>query len=237
MKKKENNLFFEIYGRLYFFFGPQLWWPAKSRFEVIVGAILTQNTSWSNVELAIEALRKVKLLDPVKIQNVDIGKLTEAIRPSGYFNQKAKRLKNFTDFLFKRFGGSLKYMFKTETSYLRRLLLEIHGIGEETADCILLYAGFKPVFVIDAYTRRIFTRLGLITFDEAYASIQKKFTANLQSDEKLFNEYHALIVALGKSICIKKNPICEKCPLQESGKSKAKERQCRKSKNAIIVQK
>ena len=213
MKIKKNNIFFQIYGKLYSFFGPQLWWPAKSGFEVIAGAILTQNTSWSNVETAIAALREVQLLGWEKILQADSEKLAQAIKASGYFNQKAKRLKSFTAFLFEEFSGSLEKMFQTETSLLRAMLLSINGIGEETADCILLYAGAKPVFVVDAYTRRIFARLGIIAIDDTYASIQRKFTANLGCDEKLFNEYHALIVALGKSICLKKNPLCAECPL------------------------
>ncbi len=227
MKKEEKNTFWEIYGKLYAFYGPQHWWPAKSRFEVIVGAILTQSTSWSNVEKAIANLRKGRMLTPEKILKADIGKLAKSIRSSGYFNQKAKRLKNFTAFLLKHYNGSLDRMFKTGTSQLRKMLLEVSGIGEETADSILLYAGNKPVFVVDAYTRRIFTRHGMIAEKDTYAQIQKKFTANLNCDEKLFNEYHALIVALGKNICLKKDPLCRNCPLAEVKKPRVKESRCR----------
>lgn len=227
MKKEQKNIFLEIYGKLYAFYGPQHWWPAKSRFEVIVGTILTQNTSWSNVERAISGLRKGRMLGPEKIVKADIRKLAKAIRSSGYFNLKAKRLKNFTAFLFKHYNGSLDRMFKTRTSQLRGMLLEVSGIGEETADSILLYAGNKPVFVVDAYTRRIFTRHGIISECDTYAQIQKKFTANLKSNKELFNEYHALIVSLGKKICLKKIPLCKNCPLIEVKKSRIKESRCR----------
>ncbi|MCG2712495.1 MAG: endonuclease III domain-containing protein [Candidatus Omnitrophica bacterium] len=215
MKKKEQNIFLQIYEKLYTFYGPQHWWPAKSRFEMIVGAILTQNTSWANVKIAITDLRKGRMLTPGKILKADIKKLAMAIRPSGYFNLKAKRLKNFTAFLFKHYKGSLDRMFNTRTSILRKMLLDVNGIGEETADSILLYAGYKPAFVVDAYTRRIFIRHGIISASDTYAQIQKKITTNLNSDEELFNEYHALIVALGKNICLKKVPLCKICPLAQ----------------------
>ena len=227
MKIEKKNVFLEIYDKLYAFYGPQQWWPAKSRFEVIVGAILTQNTSWSNVEKAVAVLRKSRTLEPEKILKTDISKLAKSIRSSGYFNRKAKRLKNFTGFLFKHYNVSLEVMFKGETANLRKLLLEVSGIGEETADSILLYAGRKPVFVVDAYTRRVFSRHGIISSGDTYTQIQRRFLENLKSDEKLFNEYHALIVALGKNICLKKNPLCKNCPLEQVKKPRIKELQCR----------
>ena len=227
MKIEKKNVFLEIYDKLYAFYGPQQWWPAQSGFEIIVGAILTQNTSWSNVEKAIAVLRESRLLTPEKILKTDISKLAKSIRSSGYFNRKAKRLKNFIEFLFKHYNGSLEVMFKGETADLRKLLLEVNGIGEETADSILLYAGRKPVFVVDAYTRRIFTRHGIISSDDTYAQIQKKFIENLNGHEELFNEYHALIVALGKNICLKKNSLCKNCPLEQVKKPRIKELQCR----------
>lgn len=226
MEMRRKNVFLEIYGELYSFFGPQFWWPAKSRFEVIVGAILTQNTSWSNVETAITALRKAKLLKPEKILKADIGKLAKTIRSSGYFNQKAKRLKNFALFLFENFDGSLDVMSSQNTVDLRMRLLEINGIGEETADSILLYACNKPVFVVDTYTKRIFSCHGIIAADETYSQIQKKIMVNLKSDTKLFNEYHALIVALGKNICLKNNPLCGNCPLFALKKKNIKRLRC-----------
>lgn len=209
MKKEEKNTFVEIYDKLYAFYGTQHWWPAKSRFEMIVGAILTQNTSWSNVEIAIADLRKGRMLTPGKILKADIRKLARVIRSSGYFNLKAKRLKNFTAFLFKYYKGSLTRMFNARTYSLRKMLLNVDGIGEETADSILLYAGYKPVFVVDAYTRRIFSRHGIISAGDTYAQVQKKITANLNNDYELFNEYHALIVTLGKNFCLKKFRFAE----------------------------
>ena len=200
------------FDKLYRHFGPQKWWPAKTPFEVIVGAILTQNTSWSNVEKAIANLRKNNLLTPKALNAVPVPRLARLIRSSGYYNQKAKKLKNFTDFLFTDYGGRLDKMFKEDHLILRAKLLGVNGIGFETADSILLYAANMPMFVVDAYTRRILSRHGLVRPDATYGEIQDHFMDNLQNDPALFNEYHALIVRLGKEFC-KTDPDCRDCPL------------------------
>jgi len=202
-----------IYKKMYERFGSRHWWPADTPFEVIIGAILTQNTAWSNVEKAIVNLKNQGLTTPKKLYQININFLAQAIRPAGYYNIKAKRLKAFLKFLFQRYNGSLKKMFAVSASNLRKELLQVNGIGPETADSILLYAANKPVFVIDAYTKRIFSRHNFIKPDAAYDQAQRFFTSNLPKDTKLFNEYHALIVELGKNIC-KTKPRCEICPIK-----------------------
>ncbi len=204
----------EIYCRLYAAFGPQRWWPADTPFEVIVGAILTQNTSWKNVEKAIANLKKERLLSPLALKRVSANKLAKLIRSSGYYNQKAKKLKNFIAFLYGNYLGRLSKMFKQEPAQLRQELLGINGIGPETADSILLYAADKPVFVVDAYTKRILSRHNLIDEKSDYHQVQRLFMNNLKPDLKLFNEFHALLVKLGKDIC-KTKSNCGICPLQD----------------------
>lgn len=204
-----------IYRRLYRKFGPQDWWPADAPFEVIVGAILTQNTSWSNVEKAINNLKKNGRLTPKTLSSANTATIARLIRPSGYYNIKAKRLKNFLNVLNKRFKGSLKNMLSAKQKELRRVLLEISGIGPETADSILLYAANKPSFVIDAYTRRILSRHGFISKELSYDGLQALFMENLPHNTGLFNEYHALIVKTGKELCRKTRPKCDMCPLNE----------------------
>ncbi len=214
-KKNGNNLLIRFYDSLFERFGPQQWWPARTRFEVIVGAILTQNTNWGNVERAIRALKKSKALTPAKMFALPTVKLAELIRPSGYFNIKAKRLKNFLTYLYSVHGGSLNRLFAAkEGSELRMELLSINGIGPETADSILLYAGQKPEFVIDAYTRRILQRHGIVKEKSAYEELKRLFTAGLPRDVRLFNEYHALIVKTGSEYCLARRPKCESCPLE-----------------------
>lgn len=204
-----------IYKKLYKFYGPQSWWPGRSRFEIIVGAILTQNTAWPNVEKAIKNLRaKRSLSSPQQLHGLSRNKLARLIRPAGYYNVKALRLQNFTTFLMREYGGNLARMAKVPTESLRRELLGINGIGQETCDSILLYAFNRPVFVVDAYTKRIFSRHGLFTENPPYGSVQDIFMKDLPSDIKIFNEYHALIVRLGKDHCRKK-PKCGRCPLNE----------------------
>jgi len=193
--------------------GPMNWWPARTPFEVIVGAILTQNTAWVNVEKALANLRSDNLLTPSRMERVPQPRLARLIRPSGYFRQKARKLKAFLRFLRERHGGSLARMFKTPTAELREQLLAVHGIGPETADSILLYAGGHPVFVVDAYTHRILHRHHLAAGRPDYAAVQSFFQANLPRDSALYNEFHALIVNVGKNWCRKSRPLCDQCPL------------------------
>lgn len=203
-----------FYSALYAHFGGQGWWPAKTRFEVIVGAILTQNTNWRNVEKAIGNLKRAGLMGPGAMHGADTQELAALIRPAGYFNVKAKRLKNFLDTLFGSYGGSLRALLKKDRAKLRDELLSINGIGPETADSILLYAAEKPAFVVDAYTRRIMARHGLVKTDSTYSELQELFTRNLAPDVQVFNEYHALIVRTGKEFCKTREPLCLRCPLE-----------------------
>jgi endonuclease-3 related protein len=193
--------------------GPMNWWPAQSRFEVIVGAILTQNTSWINVERAIASLRRKRMVSPKAIEEVSVRRLGTLIRSSGYFRQKAKKLKAFVHFLRTRYDGSLDRMFRTPTSELREQLLAVHGIGRETADSILLYAGQHPVFVVDAYTHRILERHALTNGKPDYEAVRTLFEASLPKEVPLYNEFHALIVNVGKNWCRPRDPRCGECPL------------------------
>ena len=202
----------KVYDRLYRTYGPQHWWPGDSPFEVIVGAILTQNTNWTNVEKAIDNLKDEGILHPKGLRDIVIDELADIIRPSGFFNIKAKRLKAFIDFLFHHFEGELDNMFTLNMKKIRNTLLEVKGIGPETADSILLYAGQYPTFVIDAYTKRIFSRLSIVHEEQTYHQLQEYFMTHLKEDVSLFNEYHALIVRHAKEHCRSK-PICGSCPL------------------------
>ncbi len=205
----------EIYRRLYAHFGPQHWWPGKSAFEVILGAILTQNTAWTNVERALANLKRAGLLHVVRLHKARERRIAGLIRPSGYYHLKAKKLAAFTRFLFDKHHGRLSHLFRQETGALRDELLAVYGIGPETADSIILYAAKQPIFVIDAYTRRIAARLGLADADASYEELQRLFMEHLPRAEPLFNEYHALLVALGKKYCVKRAPRCSPCPLRE----------------------
>ena len=211
MKKQEILL--KIYNSLYNYFGPLKWWPGDTPFEIMVGAILTQNTSWSNVEKAINNLKKENLLEPWKLYLINQEKLAQLIKPSGYYNIKTRRLKNFVNIFVNDFEGSAEKMFLGDGKELRKKLLNVNGIGPETADSILLYAGKRPFFVVDAYTKRVFSRHKLILENASYHQIQEFFSQNLDQDVKLFNEFHAQIVMLGKTICTSKNPDCAKCPI------------------------
>jgi endonuclease-3 related protein len=193
-------------------FGPLFWWPADTPFEVCVGAILTQNTAWTNVEKAIAALKAADLLNFEGLSGVEPARLAELIRPAGYFNVKSQRLKDFVAWLEERHNGSLEAMFNGEWQELREELLKVRGIGPETCDSILLYAGHKPTFVVDAYTRRLFHRLGLLAADASYDETRRFFMNNLPNDAALFNEYHALIVEECKTYC-RVRPLCAECPL------------------------
>ncbi|MDI6889427.1 MAG: hypothetical protein QMC83_00580 [Thermodesulfovibrionales bacterium] len=207
------NKLLEIYRRLYCAFGPQYWWPGEAPFEVAIGAVLTQNTNWGNVEKAIENLKREKALSAKRIHEMRTGRLASLIKPAGYFNIKAKRLKAFIDFLINEYNGSMERMKNEEMQTLRVKLLKIHGIGPETADSILLYALKKPVFVIDAYTKRVLSRHKIMGHEENYEKFQVLFHTALKKDIRLFNEYHALFVRLGKTHC-KTKPICGGCPLE-----------------------
>jgi endonuclease-3 related protein len=193
--------------------GPMRWWPAQTPFEVIIGAILTQNTSWTNVERAIANLRGARMLTPSAIAAARTSRLASLVRPSGYFRQKAIKLKAFVRFLRSEYQGSLKRMFATPTGELREMLLSVHGIGPETADSILLYSGNHPVFVVDAYTHRIFERHGVTQGRPDYEAVRALFETALPHDPRLYNEFHALIVNTGKNWCRKRDPRCAECPL------------------------
>jgi endonuclease-3 related protein len=193
--------------------GPMNWWPARTRFEVIVGAILTQNTAWANVERAIGNLRRARLLTPDAIERASHARLARLVRPSGYFRQKARKLKAFVRFLRECHRGSLARMFRRPTAELREQLLAVHGIGPETADSILLYAGGHAVFVVDAYTHRILGRHSLTDGKPDYGAVRSLFETNLPRDAALYNEFHALLVNTGKNWCRKSRPRCGECPL------------------------
>jgi endonuclease-3 related protein len=209
-----GHLLPEIYRRLSDNYGQMYWWPAEEPFEVMVGAILTQSAAWRNVEKAIANLKSAGVLSPAAIRRLPLPELAKIIHPVGYYNAKALKLKALADWLGKGYGDDLDLLFASDTDSLRRQLLSINGIGLETADSILLYAAGKPAFVIDAYTRRIVSRLGFAPREDGYDSYQRLFTANLVADIRLFNEYHALLVALAKDACRKK-PLCDRCCLSD----------------------
>ena len=203
----------EIYQLLYDAFGPQHWWPGETPFEIVTGAILTQNTNWTNVEKAITNLKSAEKLAPDKLHHLEISRLAELIRPAGYYNIKAKRLKSFINWLYDNYDGEMSNLELVDTDQLRAELLAIKGIGRETADSILLYALSRPVFVVDAYTARITLRHELIEPGADYEQLRELFESNLPEDVQLFNEYHALLVRAGKEFCRPKAK-CQGCPLE-----------------------
>ncbi len=203
----------DVYERLYASYGPQRWWPGDSPFEVIVGAVLTQSAAWVNVEKAIANLKAAGAMTPEAIFSLPEDALALLVRPSGYFNAKARKLKAFLALLFERFGGDLDRLLACPLEDLRPLLLSTYGIGPETADSILLYAAAKPIFVIDAYTQRVFSRLNIAPTRDTYDAWQALFMEHLPADAALFNEYHALIVRHGKDVC-RKRSLCGACPLR-----------------------
>jgi endonuclease-3 related protein len=203
---------YEIYKRLLNFFGPQGWWPGDSPFEIMVGAVLTQNTAWRNAERAIQNLKSAGCLNPQMIQRLSETELSSIIQPAGFYRLKARRLKALVEFLMERFNGEVEELKGMESLKLRAELLKVIGIGEETADSILLYALNRPCFVVDGYTRRIGARHGLFPYGARYDEIQHWFMEQLPEDPKLYNEYHALLVRLGKEYC-QKLPRCSGCPL------------------------
>jgi len=202
----------EIYNLLFSFFGPQNWWPAETGLEMMVGAILTQNTSWNNVEKAILNLKEKSLLSIQKLSRIPASILADYIRPAGYYNLKVKRLKNLINFIVDRYNGDISNLFSRDTKAIREELLTVKGIGLETADSIVLYGAGRPIFVVDTYTHRILTRHGLIEEEAGYNDLQSFFMDNLSHDVELFKEFHALIVKTGKDFCRRK-PLCPKCPL------------------------
>ena len=201
-----------IYGLLLARFGHAGWWPGKTPFEVCVGAILTQSTSWSNVEKALARLRQRRRLSFRGLAALPPKRLAALIRPSGYYRVKARRLRAFLDFLAAEYGGRVAGMAGEDPRRLRDRLLAVPGIGRETADSIILYAAGRPLFVVDAYTRRVFSRLGLVRGNEPYDELQRFFMTRLPRDPALYNDYHAQIVRLGKDIC-RPQPRCADCPL------------------------
>ena len=232
------------YEALYSAWGPQHWWPAHSRFEVILGAYLTQNTSWKNVELALRRLRTARVLSLPGIRQISVTRLESLIRPAGYFRQKTARLKTFVHFVDRKYGGSLNRMFAQATPGLRDELLALNGVGPETADSILLYAGQHPVFVVDAYTRRILQRHHLVAANTPYEEVRElceqalnnmspaSATTEIRKPDfahppsrmsraerspavQVYNDMHGLLVNVGKYYCLKAQPHCEDCPLQK----------------------
>lgn len=207
----QRLIFRELLAR----YGPQHWWPGDTPFEIALGAILTQNTSWRNVEIAIDNLKKEGCLSPPALSRMSAERLGRLIRSAGFYRIKAKRVKEFVRFLMRRYDGAMGKMKRRKPGFLREELLQIKGIGPETCDSILLYALQKPVFVVDAYTRRILSRHGLIGEHAPYDEIQRFFETGLERDAKVFNEYHALLVRLGKERCRSKHPRCDGCPLEK----------------------
>lgn len=213
MSKKTSDTLRLFYDQMAAHYGPTHWWPGDTPFEICIGAILTQNTAWTNVEKAIANLKREQLLTPRAILAADQGTLETALRPSGYFRQKAVRVRGFARHLVDHYGGSVARMAKRPLAELRHELLALHGIGPETADDILLYACEKPVFVVDAYTRRILSRHGLAPGDIQYEPLRRLFEEHLEADVAYFKEYHGLIVWTGKDFC-NSHPKCAGCPLE-----------------------
>jgi len=205
----------EIYDLLNTHFGPLHWWPAEGPLEMIVGVVLTQNTNWKNVEKSIDALKWADLLTFDALVSMSEQELAGYIRSSGYYNLKARRLKNLLDMINRDYQGDLDTFFSEETDRARQALLEVKGVGPETADSILLYGGNHPTFVVDAYTHRILSRHSLIPEECDYQYIHDLFMDNLDHDSQMFNQYHALMVRTGKHFCKKSNPLCDRCPLQK----------------------
>ncbi len=207
-----------IYNKLLSHFGPQHWWPGDTPFEIMIGAILTQSTNWRNVEFAIQNLKRAKVLTAKSLLGIGNRELGSLIKPSGYYRQKAKKLKAFVKFFMDEYGGRISGMKRYGISDMRDALLKVHGIGPETADSILLYALDKPTFVVDAYTKRVGNRVGLFKLDD-YHEIKEFFEQNLPKDLELYKEYHALLVELGKNYC-KPKPVCKDCPINRLCKQK-----------------
>lgn len=213
-KERLSRALLDIYHRLLVRYGPQHWWPAEGPFEMMVGAVLTQNTAWTNVAKAIDNLKAAGALSPGAMRRLPMDRLSSLVHPCGYYNVKAARLKALVDWLGEQYSDDLDRLFGNGVDSLRQQLLSVQGIGEETADSIILYAADKPVFVIDAYTRRILRRIGLAPGADGYRAYQDFFMDNLPADAELFNEYHALLVRLGKEAC-RQRPVCRGCCLSD----------------------
>ena len=210
-----GDLLKQYYTRLLAQLGPQGWWPGRTRLEVILGAILVQNTSWNNAALAVKRLREAGLLNLARLQKASRAKLEACARPAGFYRQKAAAIRNFLDWLARSSNGSLAKLFPRPAAEVRADLVKIQGLGPETADAILLYAGRQPFFVADAYTRRILARHGLVSAVAGYSEVQEFIHRHLPADPALFNEYHALLVEAGKRFCKRHEPNCDACPLGE----------------------
>jgi endonuclease-3 related protein len=216
LKTLTGQRLMEMFNLLLGHYGPQNWWPGETELEMMVGAVLTQNTNWGNVVKAIQNLKEKGLLSLDGLRLLTVTDLAQEIRPAGYFNVKAERLKNLINFIVDRYDGDLSILLKDETHNLREGLLSVKGVGPETADSIILYAADRPIFVIDAYTHRILKRHDMSEEQSTYQELQELFMDNLPEDPSLFNEFHALIVRTGKDYCRRK-PLCEPCPLKQWG--------------------
>lgn len=209
-----TNNYTEAYRLLYDYFGPQNWWPGDSPFEIMVGAILTQNTNWSNVRKAIDNLKSADLLSYQSLCLLSVDEIAQLIRPAGYYNLKARRLRNLLDMVATIYDGELDSFLEDDLESARENLLAVKGVGPETADSILLYACGHPVFVVDTYTHRVFSRHNMVEEETDYWAIQQVFEVHLPQERQLYNEYHALIVRVASTFCKKTKPLCEECPLQ-----------------------
>jgi len=210
---RRSNNYLDAYELLYTHFGPQHWWPGETPLEIMVGAVLTQNTNWTNVTKAIDNLRQDGMLGYSQLLSLSVDQLAQYIQPSGYYNLKAKRLHNLLEMVQNLYGGNLENFLDDDIVSAREKLLNVKGVGPETADSILLYACAQPVFVIDSYTHRVFSRHNLVEEEIDYHAMQAVFMDHLPADVRLFNEFHALIIRVAKQFCKKTNPLCEQCPL------------------------
>lgn len=206
--------FQEVYRLLYEHFGPQGWWPSETPFETMVGAVLTQNTSWSNVAKAIAGLKDAGLMSYESLSLCSVDEIAQYIKSSGYYNLKAKRLRNLLDMIENQYDGRLEHFLDDELQVARERLLGVKGIGPETADSILLYACGHPIFVVDMYTHRVFSRHNMVDEETEYQTMQDIFMNELPLNAGLFNEFHALVVRVAATYCKKTNPLCDQCPLQ-----------------------
>jgi len=210
-----GEILHQYFSRLLRRFGPQRWWPARTRLEVILGAILTQNTTWHNAALALRRLRKAGRLSWEGLRGASMCEVEACVKPAGFYRQKARAIRNFVEWLARARGGSLNALFALPPAEIRRQLLDVKGLGPETADAILLYAGRQPFFVADTYTRRVLSRHGLLPVTANYAQAQSFLHRHLPADHTMFNEFHALLVEVGKKYCQRDAAQCEGCPLEE----------------------